>query len=422
MVEEKKKIALYSVFLNLFLSLLKIIAGIISGSAALVADGVHSVADFAAALSVYAGIVIANKKVNGFPYGLYKVENVISLVSAFAIFFAGYEIARDVLFSQSKMEIENLPVAIGAIITTITLTYLFSKYERKKGEELNSPSLIADSEHIKTDMLSSIIVLTGILGNYFGYPIIEKIAVLIVVLFIFHSGFEIMLESLKVILDASIDRETLEKIKKIMLSYPLISRVKSVTGRSSGSYKFIEAEVCVSTDSLEKAHSLIHEIEERIKRDIPFIEKIIIHFEPEEKKKLIYAIPIEENEERVCGRFGECPKILLLEKEKNELKKLAIFRNPASNMQFGKCIELVEFLISKGVNCIAVNSLPLGKGVIFALSNYGVGMKLIPEEDLSVFIEKLKQEPTCEPPLAIWNRFVCDISNGGSSEGTRANR
>jgi len=62
MVEEKKKIALYSVFLNLFLSLLKIGAGIVSGSAALVADGIHSIADFAAALSVYAGIVIANMK------------------------------------------------------------------------------------------------------------------------------------------------------------------------------------------------------------------------------------------------------------------------------------------------------------------------------------------------------------------------
>ena len=422
MVEEKKKIALYSVFLNLFLSLLKIVAGIVSGSAALIADGIHSIADLAAALSVYAGIVIANMKLNSFPYGLYKVENVISLVSAFAIFFAGYEIARDVLFSYKEMKIENLPAAVVAIITTIILTYLFSKYERRKGEELNSPSLIADSEHIKTDMLSSSIVLTGILGNYFGYPILEKIAVLIVVLFIFHSGFEIMLGSLKVILDASIDRETLDRIKEIMLSYPLVSRVKSITGRSSGSYKFIEAEVCVSTDSLEKAHSLIHEIEERIKRDVPFIEKIIIHFEPEERSDIIYAIPIEEDEKRVCGRFGECSKILLLKKEKNNFEELALLKNPASNMKFGKCIELVEFLISKGVNCIAVNSLPIGKGVIFALSNYGIGMKLIPEEELTRFIEKLKQDPVCEPPLAVWNRFACDISQGGAGESTRAYR
>ena len=66
MVEEKKKIALYSVLLNLFLSLLKIGAGIVSGSAALFADGIHSIADLAAALSVYAGIVIANMRLAAF--------------------------------------------------------------------------------------------------------------------------------------------------------------------------------------------------------------------------------------------------------------------------------------------------------------------------------------------------------------------
>ncbi|MEO2068565.1 MAG: cation diffusion facilitator family transporter [Desulfurobacteriaceae bacterium] len=422
MVEEKKRIALYSVLVNLFLSILKVVAGVISGSAALVADGIHSIADLAAALSVYAGIVIANMKVNNFPYGLYKVENIISLVSAFAIFFAGYEIARDILFSQEEMKITNLPVAVVAIALTIIITYLFSRFERKKGEELNSPSLIADSEHIKTDMLSSVIVITGILGNYFGYPIIEKIAVLIVVLFIFHSGFEIMLESLKVILDASVDRETLEKIREIMLSYPLISKVKSITGRSSGSYKFIEAEVCVSTDSLEKAHSLIHEIEERIKRDVPFIEKIIIHFEPEERNDVIYAIPLEEDEKTVCGRFGECPKILLLKKDKDGFKDLAVLRNPAANMKFGRCIELVEFLLSKGVNCVAVNSLPLGKGVIFALSNYGIGMKLIPQSDLTSFLKELKDDPLCEPPLAVWNRHACDVKIGGTGESSRTHR
>jgi len=64
-VNEKKRIALYSILVNLFLSVLKIVAGLISGSAALVADGIHSLADLAAAVSVYAGIVIANMKVKG---------------------------------------------------------------------------------------------------------------------------------------------------------------------------------------------------------------------------------------------------------------------------------------------------------------------------------------------------------------------
>ncbi|SMP06622.1 cation diffusion facilitator family transporter [Desulfurobacterium pacificum] len=421
LVTEKKKIALYSVLLNLFLSVLKIVAGFLSGSASLIADGIHSVADLAAALSVYAGIVISNMKLKEFPYGLYKVENIISLASAFAIFFAGYEIARDVLFKNETLHIKNLPVAVGAILITIVSTFLFSRFERRKGEELNSPSLIADSEHVKTDMLSSIVVLAGVLGNYFGYPIVEKVAVLIIVLFIFHSGYEILVEALKVLLDASVDKETLDKIKEIILSHPMVSSVKSITGRSSGSYRFIEVEVGISTDSLEKAHSIVHEIEAEIKRDIPFIEKIIIHFEPEEKTSSIYAVPVEGD--KVCGKFGECPELLILKRDADGFKILGRIENPAKDFKAGKCIELVEALADRGVDCIAVNTLPLGKGVIFALSHYGIGMKLIPESNLERFLEVLRKEPECQPPLAVWNSYACDINSGGvKSEGGRPDR
>ena len=412
---EKKKIALYSIAVNLFLSILKLVAGFISGSKALVADGIHSLADLAAAVSVYAGIVIANMKVKGFPYGLYKVENIISLVSALAIFFAGYEIARETFFEEKSYRIENVGVAVGAVVLTIVITYLFSRFERKKGEELHSPSLIADSEHIKTDMFSSIVVLAGIVGNYLGFPVVEKAAVLLIVLLIFHAGYEILVEALKVLLDASIDRETLDRIEKLLKSHPLVSEVKSITGRSSGSYKFIEAEVTVATNDLEKAHNIVHEVEAIVKREIPFIEKLVIHFEPEGKKAELFAVPV--NGEKVCDRFAECPEILILKQEGEGFRTVERLKNPAVRLKFGKCIELVEFLAKRGVDCIAINNLPLGKGVIYALSAYGIGMKLITEEDLQEFLRKLKEDPYCEPPLAVWNRYTCDIT-GGEVEGT----
>ena len=418
--KEKKRIALYSILVNLFLALLKIVSGLVAGSASLVADGIHSVADLAASISVYAGIVIANMKVKGFPYGLYKVENFISLVSAFAIFFAGYEIAREVLFSESELRVKSLPVALGAVVLTIVVTYLFSRYERRKGEELNSPSLIADSEHIKTDMFSSIIVLVGILGNYLGYPQVEKLAVVVIVAFIFHAGYEILVEALKVLLDASIDKESLDRIKETILSHPLVSKVKTITGRSSGSYKFIEAEVTVLTNELEKAHNIVHEVEAKVKREHPFIEKIIIHFEPEEKEKLIVAVPVEGD--KVCGRFAECPEILILEVKKGNFREVKRIKNPAVKLKFGKCIELVELLAKEGVNCIAINNLPLGKGVIYALSAYNIGMKLITKEKLEDFLKELSREPYCEPPLAVWSSYTCDIIHGGKVEGKRADR
>ncbi len=276
--EEKKKISLYSVGVNLLLSVIKIVGGIISGSAALTADGVHSLSDLAASLSVYAGIVISNKKSELFPHGLYKVENLVALVSAFAIFFAGYEIAKDVLFGEAQ-EMKNLAVAVIVIGLTVLITYLYSRWEKQKAIELNSPSLLADSEHIKTDFYTALVVLVGVLGQYFGYPIVEKLAVVVVVYFIFHSGFEILKEAIKVLLDASLDHESIEKVKEIVTQNPQVNNIIKVTGRNAGSYKFVQLDLDIKTDSLKEAHQIAHQIEDSIKASMPFVEKVVIHFQ-----------------------------------------------------------------------------------------------------------------------------------------------
>ena len=275
---EKKKISLYSVGINLTLSLIKIVGGIVSGSAALLADGIHSLSDLAASLSVFVGIVISNKKYKLFPHGLYKVENLVALVSAFAIFFAGYEIAKDVLFSDLT-PITNLPVALVVLGLTVAITWGYSRWEKKKAIELNSPSLMADAEHVKADFYTAIVVLVGVFGQYFGYPIVEKIAVVIVIYFIFHSGFDILKEAIKVLLDASLDYDTIDEIRTILKEEPKVKEIKHVTGRNAGSFKFVQLDLALDTDSLKEAHEIAHTIEEKIKTKMPFVEKVVIHYE-----------------------------------------------------------------------------------------------------------------------------------------------
>jgi cation diffusion facilitator family transporter len=276
--EQKRKISLYSIGINSLLSVIKIIGGTLSGSAALMADGIHSLSDLAASMSVFVGITISNKKSKTFPFGLYKVENLVALISAFAIFIAGYEIAKDVFFGES-MIIKNLPIALGVLGFTALITYLYSRWEKKMAIELNSPSLLADAEHIKVDFYTALVVLVGVLGQYFGYPIIEKIAVAVVVYFIFHSGFDILKEAIKVLLDASIDNDTIEKVKSIVNEEVLVEEIKLITGRNSGSYTFLQLDLRVNTDSLKEAHDLAHKIEDNIKEQMPFVEKVIVHFE-----------------------------------------------------------------------------------------------------------------------------------------------
>ncbi len=276
--QEKKKISFYSILINSFLSILKIVGGILSGSAALFADGIHSLSDLAASASVYIGIVISNKKSKIFPHGLYKVENLVALVSAFAIFFAGYEIAKDVFFGKSE-PIKNLPIALGVVGITVLVTYFYASYEKKMAIKLNSPSLKADAEHIKADFYTAMVVLAGILFKYFGFEWGEKLAVLVVVFFIFHSGFEILKEAIKVLLDASVDNETIQKVNNILKDDQRIENINYVIGRNSGSYKFLQIDLDLKTDSVSEAHRIAHEIEHKIKEEMPFVEKVIVHYE-----------------------------------------------------------------------------------------------------------------------------------------------
>jgi len=418
--KEKRKIAVYSVCVNFFLSVLKITTGIFSGSKALVADGIHSVSDLAASISVLAGIYISHLKVKEFPYGIYKVENIVSIISAFAIFFAGYEILRDVLFTGKQIQIINIWVAIFGIFLTIIVTFFFSRYEFKKGKELSSPSLIADSKHVKADMFSAAVVFVGVIGSYVGFPVAEKIAVVVVSAFIFRSGFEILVESIKVLLDVSIDAKTLEEIRLIMEQHPMV-RVKSLMGRNSGSYKFVEAEIGIATNNFEVAHRIAHEIESEVLARVPLVERLIIHFEPEVLEEVKIAIPTDDGKS-VSEEFGKSKKIFIftINRKEGRIVNEEFFDNPFLNLKKGKGIELVEVLSKRGVNCLVLFSIPRSKGVIYALANNGIDLLITNERSIDNVLKKfLSREVTCEPAVSVWESYVCDLT-GGKVESSRA--
>ncbi len=371
----KRKISIFSILINLFLSGIKIAGGIISGSVALTADGIHSLSDLASSISVFVGISISNKKSKTFPFGLYKVENLVAMISAFAIFFAGYEIAKDVFFGKAK-EITNLPIALIVILITVFTTFLYSRYEKKMGIKLNSPSLIADAEHIKVDFYTAIVVLAGIFAQYFGFELGEKLAVLVVVVFIFHSGFDILKEAIKVLLDASIDNETVQKIKDILEDEKMIVKTNLITGRNSGSYKFVQLDLILATNLLSEAHNYVHELEEKIKEEIPFIEKVVIHFGKDERDEKLAVLL--NSKSLICNHFGNCDKIVLINKEKQK----EIIDNPYKNTEKKKGILLAEFLNEKGVTKLILKQKIEQKPVIYALKNFGIRCETTDKENL----------------------------------------
>jgi len=254
-LEKSEKVAALSIFVNIILLTIKYTFAMFSGSVGLAADAIHSSSDVLASLTVFAGLKISKRRSKRFPYGLFKVENLVSLIIAIAILFAGYEIAKRALLGEAGSELRHIPLAIMAEVVVIGITLAFSIYAMRRGKELGSPSIMADGKHVRTDMLSSVAVLAGLVGSILGINL-DRAAVFVVLLFIAHAGIAIFIDAMRVLLDASLDFETMDKVKSIILADPHVKEIRSLTGRNSGSYKFIESEVILNVRELEKAHSI----------------------------------------------------------------------------------------------------------------------------------------------------------------------
>jgi cation diffusion facilitator family transporter len=376
-VEKPEKIAFLSILTNLFLATLKCLLALLSGSVAIIADAIHSGTDVISSALVFFGIKISKRHSKTFPYGLYKVENFVSLITSFLIFLAGYEIAKEA-FMKGDVYLRHVPLAMAGILLTTLVTYAFSRYEIKMGKKMNSPSLVADAQHIRTDMFSSVVILAGLAGQNMGLPL-DRIAALIVVVFIFRSGGIILLDAVRVLLDASIDFKTMEKVKELILAEHQVTEVKKLLGRSSGPYRFIEADITMKVKDLKKAHFISERIERNIRQNISNVDHVIIHYEPEVKELVTYAIPLSSNKKNVFRRFGEAPyfHIFTIGTRDKSVVKGETLPNPYVNEERRKGIYVSEWLVENGVDVVLLKEKLSGKGPEYVLSDAGVEVAII---------------------------------------------
>ena len=370
-MEQNEKIGIYSIAVNLLLVGIKILLSILSGSLALVADAIHSSTDVISSATVLAGIKISKRTSRTFPFGLYKVENFVSLLSSIFIFAAGYEIVHTVFFKTQNLNIENLPYAMGGVILTIGITFAFSRYELREGKAIGSPSLIADAQHIRTDMLSSGCILAGLIGSTFGLNL-DKVAALLVVFFVAKAGLSILIDATRVLLDASIDFKTMDQVKTIIMKNPKVISINTLWGRNSGPFKFIEADIVVKAGSLEKAHFVSSKIEKEIKQNISHVDHI--HYEPQKKETTTCAVPVIEDKTAMAEHFGSAPYFYVATKREKDgvLVSEAYLQNPVSEDEKGKGIKVSEWLLDKGVDVVYSSRGFEGKGPGYVFSDAGV--------------------------------------------------
>jgi len=237
-----QRTTLTAVFTSVCLAAVKAIVGFISGSVVLLGDAVHSFADSFSSFAVWIGLRIARKKpTEKFPYGFYKAESIAALVVSYLILFAGYSIIKESigkLFIKHSLFIPLLALAT-AVVDAIAM-FLMGTYEARKGREINSQSLIADGKESRMHILSSSVVLLGILSVMFKIPYLEGVSGIIISLFIFQVGIGSAKDSIFSLMDVSPDPAVEEEIKAVLDSISGLKGFENLKLRKSGPFIFGE--------------------------------------------------------------------------------------------------------------------------------------------------------------------------------------
>jgi cation diffusion facilitator family transporter len=383
------RVAAYAFLMNFCLAIMKAVLSFFSGSLAIAASAIDSGTDAVASLVIFGGVTLSSRKTRAFPMGLYKIENVASVVIAIFIFIAGYEIFREI-FSPAGTPPRIALVYILLLFAGAVATLWFGQYALSIGRQTESPTLIAEGRHRQVDFLSSMVVLVSVTLSYFNVQLnfrgmtFDHMGAAFILFFIVRAGWGLLSDGMRVLLDASIDFPTLDRIRNIIQGEPLVSAIKSLTGRNAGRFRFIEATITIRTENLERAHQITEDIEIKIRSQIPHIEKVIIHYGPRERSHDRVAVPLDDEHGRVSAHFGEAPffGIVHIRRKDQLIEKKKIVENPHRSVETAKGIRVAEWLIEQGVEHVGMKEDVSRRGPGYVLANGGVKMHIISAERL----------------------------------------
>ena len=393
-----ERIGGYSLLINLLLTAIKALLTLYSGSIAIQASTVDSATDSVASMASWIGLKLSSRKTRKFPYGLYKIENMIQVGMALLILMVGYEIVKDILF-ESAQPPQITPWVIAGMAVSVLIPLLFGQYEITAGKRTGSPALVADGKHRRADVMSSLAVLVAIVAGYVGidfnwYGVTpDKIAAVIVLVFIAATGIEILVSGMRVLLDASLGDEQISKIRDIISSYPSVIKIKSISGRSAGRFRFVEAAVSLRTSELKKAHTIIDRIENDIREKISRIDKLLIHYEPEEKPEVVVAVPLQSDQDRICDHFGEAPLFYIgvVRKFDGRVLDESLAHNPYSQEGKGKGLKVAKWLLTKRIDHVYTLQNLADKSPGYVLSDAGVEISVVDDVSLAQLRSRWKE-------------------------------
>jgi len=406
----QEKVSILSTFINFGLAVSKLFFGLAIGSAALVADGVHSGLDIVSSFGTYLGIRAGRKPVDDkHPYGHYRAEVLAGFFVTIFLALSGIWIIWEALgkFFQKEKIVFSIGAIVLIVITIIT-NELMARLKFYYGRRYGSLSLVADAEHSRADVLSSFGVLVSFfLVKYFA-PIDGIVAFLIGGYILFQS-FKIGKEITDSLLDVA-NKDVEERIIKICQAHKV--EISDLKTRKIGAFNFAEIKIKLPPKlKVEDVQKVTDTLEDRLLNNIPELKQVVISIEAYQMARSIILskfgkrmgvlegfeqigpqklgeraiIPLEEEE--ICSRFG-ATQYLVIDRKNGETLFKEIIKNPYSEKDSPHGARF-----AKAVRTDKVFTLQIGDNAKQNLDNFGIKVEIISQDKkLKDILDKIKYE------------------------------
>ena len=282
-VNKKIAAARLSVFSNTALIILKVIAGLLSGSVSIISEAIHSFMDLLAAVVAFFSVRISDTPADErHPYGHGKFENISGVVEALLIFVAAFWIIYEAVKKFIHPEpVGNLGLGFAVMIISAVVNIIVSRRLYKVARETDSVALEADALHLKTDVYTSAGVASGLLLMWItGFHLVDSIIAIFVALLILKESYELFMKAYAPLLDLSLPKEDLERISAIIgLHCGGQMSFHDLRTRKAGNYRYVDFHLNLDPDiTVREAHAICDRIEEDIKKSFDHTE-VTIHVE-----------------------------------------------------------------------------------------------------------------------------------------------
>jgi predicted Fe-Mo cluster-binding NifX family protein len=281
----------------------------------------------------------------------------------------------------------------GVVITT-AIPLVFSRFEMRAGRSANSPALIADAKEYRVHVLTTGLVFASLLAHWLHFPI-DRIVALFIVAAVVKTGWDLLSDAMRVLLDASLDGETLLRLRGIVETEPAVAEVKWITGRNAGRFIFVEVGVGLRVRGLAQAQAATQRIEENIRAAVPHIERVLIHTEPAVRTHIRYAIPLSDRAGTVSPHFGEAPffALVTVQRDGGDIEEHRILDNPHRTAEKKKGLRVAEWLVAHKVDVALVKQSLRGKGPAYVFRDAGVVVRESDKETLAEAIALQRPPP-----------------------------